>query len=154
MPIKSENKHLYPPRKEWLAIRAEVLKRAWNKCEWEENGIKCGIENGTWGLRDLDGTWWSSSDFENGRVPEMIEFERGSEIRKASRIVLTIAHLDHDPRNNGEPGNRPNLAAWCQYHHLGHDRAHHMENSRRTRNEKKGQESLGFDAVPAPGSNP
>jgi hypothetical protein len=146
MPIKPENRLLYPPRKEWLAIRAEVLERAGHCCEWE----LCGIKNGTWGLRDLDGTWWSSSDFENGKVPEMIEFERdGQEMRKAYRIVLTIAHLDHDPRNNGTPGNRPNLAAWCQYHHLAYDRAHHLANGRRTRDAKKGQIAMDISTADA-----
>lgn len=39
MPIKPENKNRYP--KEWKAIRADILKRANNKCEF------CGIENYT-----------------------------------------------------------------------------------------------------------
>lgn len=139
MPIKPENRHLYPPRKEWMSIRAEVLERAGNRCEWED----CGIENGEWGLRDMTGKWWPSADFMNGDVPEDVLFEPdGAELRQAYRIVLTIAHVDHDPRNNGEPGNRPNLRAWCQYHHLAWDRSHHIANGRKTRDAKKGQESL------------
>lgn len=39
MPIKPENKHRYP--KNWQQIRADILKRANNKCE------NCGIENYT-----------------------------------------------------------------------------------------------------------
>ena len=38
-----------------------------------------------------------------------------------SRVVLTVAHLDHTPENVGEPGNRPNLKAWCQRCHLTYD---------------------------------
>lgn len=38
-----------------------------------------------------------------------------------SRVVLTVAHLDHQPENNGEPGNRPNLKAWCQRCHNTYD---------------------------------
>lgn len=38
-----------------------------------------------------------------------------------SRVVLTVAHLDHAPENNGEPGNRPNLRAWCQRCHNTYD---------------------------------
>ncbi len=139
MPIKPENRHLYPPRKEWLGIRAEVLERAGNRCEWEG----CGLENHALGLRDLDGKWWPFQDFADGRVPDSVAFEKDGETpRDGMRIVLTIAHVDHDPRNNGEPGNRPNLRAWCQYHHLAWDRPHHLANGRKTRNAKKGQESL------------
>lgn len=139
MPIKPENKRLYPPRKEWAAIRAEVLERAGGRCEWPG----CNLPHGEWGMRDLSGKWWSSLQFSEGLVPEDVLFERdGQTPRTAYRIVLTIAHRDHDPRNNGRPGHRPNLAAWCQYHHLRYDHAHRQANSRVTRNTKKGQEVL------------
>ena len=36
-------------------------------------------------------------------------------------VVLTAAHLDHQPENNGEPGRRPNLRAWCQRCHNTYD---------------------------------
>ena len=39
MPIKPENRHRYPARKEWLKIRAAILKRANNHCEF------CGVKN-------------------------------------------------------------------------------------------------------------
>lgn len=58
MPIKPENRSRYP--KDWKQIRARILERAHNCCEF------CGIPNYT--VRD------------NG-----------------SRVVLTIAHLDHTP---------------------------------------------------------
>lgn len=41
MPIKPENKHRYPKRKQWLQIRAEILKRAENRCEF------CGVQDRT-----------------------------------------------------------------------------------------------------------
>ena len=41
MPIKPENKHRYPRRKVWLSIRAVILKRAENRCEF------CGIQDRT-----------------------------------------------------------------------------------------------------------
>jgi hypothetical protein len=41
MPIKPENKHRYPRRKVWLSIRADILKRAENRCEF------CGVEDRT-----------------------------------------------------------------------------------------------------------
>lgn len=140
MPIKKENRARYP--KDWKAIRTEVLARAGNRCEWEG----CGVENGEWGLRDLAGKWWRSMDFADGLVPEDTLFERDGETpRTAYKIVLTLAHLDHTPENNGEPGNRPNLRAWCQYHHLAYDRPHHLANGRKTREAKKGQLPMDFD---------
>jgi len=54
-----------------------------------------------------------------------------------SIVVLTVAHLDHDPTNNGQPGNRPNLRAWCQRCHLNYDRALHTRNAHETRRAKK-----------------
>lgn len=38
-----------------------------------------------------------------------------------SLVVLTVAHLNHQPEDNGEPGNRPNLKAWCQRCHNTYD---------------------------------
>ena len=38
-----------------------------------------------------------------------------------SIVVLTVAHLDHVPEHCGEPGNRPNLRAWCQRCHNTYD---------------------------------
>jgi hypothetical protein len=54
-----------------------------------------------------------------------------------SIVVLTVAHLDHDPTNNGEPGNRPNLRALCQRCHLAHDQVLHQQNAYATRREGK-----------------
>jgi hypothetical protein len=57
-----------------------------------------------------------------------------------SKVVLTVAHLDHDTANNA----RENLRAWCQMHHLRYDAKHHAKNAARTRWQKKygGQPSL------------
>jgi 5-methylcytosine-specific restriction endonuclease McrA len=46
-----------------------------------------------------------------------------------SRVVLTIAHLNHNPTDNADA----NLRAWCQKCHLAHDHAHHQANAARTR---------------------
>ena len=45
-----------------------------------------------------------------------------------SRVVLTVAHLDHDPTNNA----RDNLRALCQKCHNDYDRAHRAETRART----------------------
>lgn len=104
MPIKPENKKLYP--KNWLEIRLEVLDRADHKCEGSPKYPDCRAAN---------------------RLPHPVT---------GSRVVLTIAHLDHDPTNNGEPGDRPNLKAWCQRCHLTYDAKHHAANAKKTRERK------------------
>ena len=48
---------------------------------------------------------------------------------RVTKIVLTIAHKDHDPTNNAEE----NLAAWCQFHHLKWDQELHRRHARETR---------------------
>lgn len=46
-----------------------------------------------------------------------------------SRVVLTIAHLDHDP-GNCDPAN---LRAWCQRGHTTYDAPHHARTRHQTR---------------------
>lgn len=61
--------------------------------------------------------------------------------RTGSRVVLTIAHLDHD-RTNNDFGN---LAALCQACHLTLDGKQHAVNARQTRRRKQqtaGQQEL------------
>ena len=83
----------YPPN--WRSeIRPRILARAGNCCEF------CGVPNGGMGRRLKDGTW------------ELSPFG-------PTRIVLTIAHLDHDPENHEVKDDR--LAALCQYCHLRYD---------------------------------
>jgi len=49
-----------------------------------------------------------------------------------ARVILTVAHLDHNPQNNGSV----NLRAMCQRCHLTYDAAHHARNAARTRHRK------------------
>lgn len=46
----------------------------------------------------------------------------------AGGVVLTTAHLDHDPANNADD----NLRALCQRCHLAYDAHHHLANRRVT----------------------
>ena len=46
-----------------------------------------------------------------------------------SKVVLTVAHLDHTPENCA----RENLRAWCQRCHLTYDAEHHKANAAATR---------------------
>jgi 5-methylcytosine-specific restriction endonuclease McrA len=50
-----------------------------------------------------------------------------------SKVILTVAHLDHDTRNNSED----NLKALCQRCHLAYDIDHHLFNAAMTRYQRK-----------------
>jgi len=52
-----------------------------------------------------------------------------------SEVVLTVAHLDHNPANC----RRENLVAMCQRCHLAYDRQEHLVNAKITRAHKCGQ---------------
>ncbi len=53
--------------------------------------------------------------------------------RTGSTVVLTIAHLDHQPENC----DWSNLMAMCQQHHLAYDAKHHQQNAHQTRRKGK-----------------
>lgn len=110
MPIRPENKHLYP--KNWKQIRQSILERANNKCEF------CGVENYAEGYRDEEGKFVISE----GMQQEADALDG----YKIIKIVLTIAHLDHNPQNC----NPENLRALCQKCHLNYDLEHHKETRR------------------------
>ena len=125
MPIKPENAARYP--KDWKQIRQEVLERAGHKCE------NCGVPN--YWLRNRD----TGEITDDGMLAEAWALADGN---KVTYIVLTIAHRDHVPENVGTPGNRPNLAAWCQRCHLAYDHEHHMRNAHQTRRNRKASGDL------------
>lgn len=103
----------YP--KNWKSeIRPRILKRAQNKCEW------CGVPNYETIIR-YDTRFRILHGLETEAA--MVDGER------SVKIILTIAHIDHDIANN----NDSNLAALCQRCHLRHDRHQHAE----TRSAKK-----------------
>lgn len=60
-----------------------------------------------------------------------------------SKVVLTVAHLDHMPENC----DHDNLKAMCQRCHLRYDAKHHAETRAKTKQQKlkdSGQTSLEF----------
>lgn len=140
MPIPPEKAHLYPPKKVWAVIRAYILKRAGDACEQCRVPNHVRIERG---IDDDEGTYMR----EDGRV---FDANTGTFLRDACRgfflkdraytarpkstfVVLTIAHLDHDPRNNNET----NLKALCQRCHLALDLELHKANAKKTRARKR-----------------
>lgn len=77
--------------KDWPAISLEVREAAGWRCEGSPTYPDCRAANGE-------------------KHPST-----------GSIVVLTVAHLNHQPEDNGEPGNRPNLKAWCQRCHNVYD---------------------------------
>lgn len=55
-----------------------------------------------------------------------------------SKVVLTVAHLNHTP----EDVSWDNLRAWCQRCHLTYDAEHHRRTRERTRREALGNQEL------------
>lgn len=103
---------------DWQSIRANILKRAGNKCEF------CGLDNHmiVRSVKRNGGTDWFRHE---DKYMFGDEWGEGKDVK----VVLTIAHLDHDVTNNDED----NLRALCQLHHLQYDAAHHAK----TRRDKK-----------------
>ena len=75
MPIKPENKDLYPD--DWYEVRVRIRTRANNKCEW------CGVVNHSW----------------INRFSREICLQDEED---TIRVVCTVAHLDHNPQNNDD----------------------------------------------------
>lgn len=138
-PLSAEARARYPSN--WKAIRTSILERAGHKCEC------CGIPNGLEVVRDPRHAeaWFEASYFWDqvaggsswvmDVADQFGENENGTTKLKSTKIVLTIAHLDHTPENN-DPAN---LAALCQRCHLRYDSELHQNNARKTRARKKGE---------------
>lgn len=123
MPCKYQLYH-----KDWKTIiRPAILERANNKCEF------CKARNGEEIFRAfLDGVQvyqYANGDIHNAETGDYIfssfyedlEPSTRKENQKAIKVVLTIAHLDHDTNNN----DYSNLKALCQKCHLNYDKEHH-----------------------------
>lgn len=125
MPIKPENQHRYPDN--WKTeIRPAILERAGNCCEWcgKPNGetlpVYIATERGPWWWFDARRmAWRDHKGIESGhRDDGQVVVDDGELPERDTRVVLTIAHLDHTPENN-DPSN---LRALCQRCHLAYDR--------------------------------
>ena len=124
MPIKPENKGLYP--KEWPQIRARILERAHHRCE------ECGVPNYAILTRPERRVVSDREARAAGILhPERSGFSDRSLLHRLhwTRVILTIAHLDHDPQHNDEA----NLRALCQLHHNKMDREHRAATRAHTR---------------------
>lgn len=120
MPIRHENKSRYP--KEWPQISAAIREAAGQCCE------KCKAPNGRWIRRgkteDGQHVWRMATDscYMDGVCAETGCLVPGTDedivgYGREVKVVLTVAHLDHQPENC-DPGN---LRAWCQRCHNVYD---------------------------------
>lgn len=131
MPCDYKN---YAP--DWKQIRAAILERSQQKCE------RCGVPNGAFIFRSVDfSSWYDAEQDACFTYPEGLKIERGfdSDLQaKGVKIVLTIAHANHDIQDNRDS----NIFSWCQICHLRHDASHHAANAAKTRLAKKAAGSL------------
>jgi 5-methylcytosine-specific restriction endonuclease McrA len=140
MPIKPENRARYPAN--WKHVRAAILERAGHACE------KCKAPNRTRiarGAGSDDGTYMlDSGAVYCAETGEHLGWCRHSdyELARMVDVVLTIAHLDHQPENCDPE----NLRAWCQRCHLRYDQQHHQANANATRKARMVVADL-FDAA-------
>ena len=115
----------YPPN--WLKeIRPRIMQRANNTCECEGCNFKHLEE--VWAVKHKGKTTGWFRDFEEANIqPKTIESKRNKKSSKVElvpnpkkvKVVLTIAHLDHDEANHNVSDER--LMAMCQLCHLRYD---------------------------------
>ena len=112
---------LYP--RDWSAISLRIRARDGNVCACRGEcgaahpGGQCRVPNGARVLRSSGSPWlWQLVAGDEGVL-----------------IVLTVAHLDHDPMHNDDE----NLRAMCQRCHLCLDAAQHARNGQRTRHRRR-----------------
>lgn len=133
VPIMPCDYSKYSP--EWKTeIRPRILERDGHKCKFckvpNHKLILRGDWNGVDAYQDDNGYIYDGSSSE--RIGEDYVGEVDSTGRnRFIKIVLTIAHLNHDVEDNRDE----NLAATCQRCHNRHDISHRKEN----RKKNKGQ---------------
>jgi hypothetical protein len=104
---------------DWEEVRERILARAGGRCECEG---ECGLHCTHPGPRRCEETDRSPAKWARGRV------------------VLTVAHLNHDTQDSRES----NLKAMCNRCHLRYDVNHHRRNAAATRRRKQRERGQGF----------
>lgn len=138
MPIKPENAARYP--KDWPAISRAAKERAGWKCQHPGCTAR-QYSIGIWHRPEGGAHQWAEQYEPEATFSEARQTaaEAWWEVQhvggdKLIVIVLTVAHLNHQPEDC-----RPeNLAAMCQRHHLAYDHDHHRANAQATRRAKAG----------------
>lgn len=127
--MKKENKKRYAW--DWVLISARIkFERAKLRCE------KCNLKDGEIIIRHKNGS------IEHVSKERIAESDHWSKLNKKSilqgykragftRIVISVAHLDHNESNNTDS----NLLAMCQRCHNHHDRQDNRFRSRFKKND-------------------
>jgi len=119
------NRKLYPHN--WEEISLKVRKEAGHKCEF------CGVPDRVWIIRNK----FNPAEYvivEDSDSYFKTLHDSGCDYGdKIIEVILTVAHLDHNPGNN----ERANLRALCQRCHNVHDAPNRAKNARMTRIKKK-----------------
>ncbi|WP_020395373.1 hypothetical protein [Thiolinea disciformis] len=138
MPIRKDLKPLYPAN--WKQLSTDLKAKA----GWECQG--CGMPQ--YGLAFWDEGLGRYQLIKGNRFYDQLEYTESYKSAIAAKqhleqwcdypnkliiIVLTVAHLDHDPTNN-DPSNLRVLCGRC---HLQYDEPHHRAN--RVRNARCGK---------------
>ncbi|MDN4521385.1 hypothetical protein QYF68_26705 [Mycolicibacterium austroafricanum] len=127
MPIRPENRHRYPP--DWRQISDRIrFERAGRMCECRG---ECGRDHIGDDTEIACQAWLTEphgvvSEVESGRCTAVHLWPNP---RTGSKVILTVAHLDHTPENCADE----NLRAMCNGCHLRYDREHHAQTAQRTR---------------------
>ena len=140
MPIPPERMKLYPGGSinspEWKAIRARILERSkersevWAQLYGEEVATaqvcectgECGVDH----KHDEFMEFWGCGGYDDVHLGELGRCQAYNGSRHpvtGSMVVLTIAHLDHDPTHSDDD----NLKAMCQRCHLRLDADTHHQ---------------------------
>lgn len=121
MPIRPENRDRYPADWKQISLRIRTVRAA-GRCECLG---ECGRGTHT------------------GRCPNL---NGGQAYGTGSKVVLTVAHLNHTPEDVRDE----NLRAMCNGCHLAYDADHHRETAAATRRaaiESAGQLTLAAQAA-------
>ena len=108
---------------DWKKIREAIMERCKGFCEYEN------LEwNPHKGIYEIFKCW----SLHGALIPWN---------KNGSRVVITIAHLNHDATDN----RRMNLRALCQKHHNQWDAKHRAENRKRKRVDQSSQPCVGVN---------
>lgn len=116
----------YPPN--WKTIANQVKKEANWTCEQCDRPCRQPKQSWMDFVEGLQGTSWYE------QTCDEVSDDSGLSalIERPQRFTLTVAHLDHDTRNN----DRSNLKALCSGCHLRYDAKLHAKNVSATRYRK------------------
>ena len=147
MPLRPDVRHFYG--REWRTItRPRILARAQNRCEGclKPDGETVHTISGRYDTGEAFMLWrlpsrggrglpWNTQAGWPARMKDYIE-ALGAPVmdRRKIRVVLTVAHMDHDAQVGRHDPAR--LAALCQRCHLTYDAPFHARNAAATRRRK------------------